>query len=221
MVQTIARIGIGALASVALARQCRKPVWWPGQLFAHVMNRSHRSLTEWGLTHVTVGPRDTILDVGCGGGKTIQRLLELAPEGKVYGVDYSAASVAVAKRTNAVPIAAGRAEVQQASVSNLPFPSRTFDVVTAVETHYYWPDLQVDLEEIRRVLKPGGRVVIIAEAYRGKRFGAVDVAAMRVIGAGLLTIDQHRDTLVAAGFATADVFEERKRGWMCAVGINA
>ena len=45
------------------------------------------------------------------------------------------------------------------------------DVVTAVKTHYYWPDLHADLREILRVLKPGGALVVIAEAYRGQRLG--------------------------------------------------
>ena len=220
MVATIARIGIGALASVALARQCRKPTWYPGQVFARLMNRTHRSLTEWGLAHLTFGRRDTILDVGCGGGRTIQRLLELSPDGRVYGVDYSGASVAVARKTNAAAIAAGRSDVRRASVSSLPFPPQTFDLVTAVETHYYWPNLRADLEEIRRVLKPGGRVAIIAEAYSGKRFGAADAVAMRVIGAGLLTLDEHRDALVSAGYSNVQVFEERQKGWMCAVGAK-
>jgi SAM-dependent methyltransferase len=204
-----------------VVRQCRKPFWWPGQLFARLMNSSHRHLTEWGLAHVTFEPRDKILDVGCGGGMTIQRLLKLATEGEVFGVDYSEASVSVARKTNATSIAAGRAHVQRASVSSLPFPPDTFDVVTAVETHYYWPNLRADLEEIRRVLKSGGRVVIIAEAYRGKRFGAAEVLAMRVLGGGLLTLQQHRDVLIAAGYSNADVFEERKKGWMCIVATKA
>jgi len=55
-------------------------------------------------------------------------------------------------------------------VSALPFPDRTFDVVTAVETRYYWPDLQANVQEILRVLKPGGTFALIAETYRGGPF---------------------------------------------------
>jgi SAM-dependent methyltransferase len=48
-------------------------------------------------------------------------------------------------------------------VSRLPLPNYVFDLVTAVETHYYWPDCPGDMRKIYRVLKLGGSVLIIAE----------------------------------------------------------
>src|SRR5690349_9844740 len=128
-------------AAVAYIRQCRKPSWLPGRLVVAGMNRSHFELTSWGLAHLSIAQDANVLDVGCGGGRTIETLAGLAPRGKVAGVDYSAASVAASQRHNESLIAAGRVDVQQASVSSLPFPPSAFDVVTAVETHYYWPDL--------------------------------------------------------------------------------
>jgi len=61
----------------------------------------------------------------------------LAPEGNVIGLDYSAASVAVSRETNAQEIESGRVQIEQGSVAVLPFSDGTFDIVTAVETHYY------------------------------------------------------------------------------------
>jgi SAM-dependent methyltransferase len=132
--------------------------------------------------------------------------------------DYSAASVAVARRTNAQAITAGRVDVRVGSVSSMPYADNSFDAVTAVETHYYWPDLVGDLREVRRVLRPNGRVVIVAESYRGKRFGAADVLVMRVLGSKLLTLDEHRAALEAGGFSDVAVFEEPKKGWLCVIG---
>jgi len=117
------------------------------------MNSSHSKLTDWGLEHISIANHDTILDVGCGGGRTVNKLAAIATQGKVYGVDYSEESVAFTKRTNARWIEAGRVEIRQASVSQLPFPDNSFDVITAVETHYFWPDLPADLREVLRVLR--------------------------------------------------------------------
>jgi SAM-dependent methyltransferase len=219
--QGLVVLSLIALAAVALARQCRKPTWWPGRLFAHLMNSRHLGVTTWGLKHIPFEQHFTILDVGCGGGRTIQQLLALAPAGKVYGIDYAEASVAVATKSNASSIAAGRVDVRRASVSNLPFAPQTFDVVTAVETHYYWPDLPAALNEVRRVLKPGGYVVIIAESYRGKRFDVVDRLAMRLLGGTLLTTREHGEVLIAAGFVEVEVSVETREGWICAVGRSA
>jgi SAM-dependent methyltransferase len=215
------RLTGGTALAIVFIQQCRKPTGWPGQLAARLMNSSHLGVTTWGLQQVSIAPDAHILDVGCGGGKTIQRLLELAPEGRVSGVDYAGASVAVATKLNAASIAAGRADVRRASVSSLPFPPDTFDLVTAVETHYYWPNLEADLREVHRVLKPGGRVAIIAESYRGKRFGTADVLAMSLLGARLRSLEEHREVLSAAGFTDVKVLEKRDRGWMCAVGRRA
>jgi ubiquinone/menaquinone biosynthesis C-methylase UbiE len=97
-----------------------------------------------------------------GGGSTIARLDALATRGRIYGVDYSEASAAASRRTNKRSLDAGRVEIQHASVSSLPFTDGMFDLVTAVETRYYWPDLNADTREILPVIKPGGMLVIIA-----------------------------------------------------------
>jgi len=187
------------------------------------MNRSHAKLTQWGLTHVPIRANDTILDVGCGGGRTIARLAAIATGGKVYGVDFSDVSVAVSGKTNRASVDSGRVEVRQASVSHLPFPDAMFDVATAVETHYYWPDLVADLREVLRVLKPAGAFAIIAESYKGGKHDAMlqrlDTLQRRgIMDYALLTVAEHRAVLAEAGFTDVEVFEDYDKGWICATG---
>ncbi len=180
------------------------------------MNRSHSGLTSWGLEHVQVGKRDTVLDVGCGGGRTVQKLANMADLGKVHGVDYAEASVAASRGFNRAAVESGRVEIQRATVSRLPFSNDVFDLVTAVETHYYWPDRTGDMREIYRVLKPGGLVLIIAEAYRGHRFDVLYQFGMKLIGGAYLSPEDHRDLFVEAGYADVEVFLEPAKGWICA-----
>lgn len=210
------------IAFVALVvGQCRKPRGWVGRLHIWLMNRRHAGLTAWGLGHVRIEPAFAILDVGCGGGKAVERLAALASQGRVYGVDYSAASVAAASSANARAIAGGRVEIRQASVSSLPFDENTFDLVSAVESHYYWPDPIADLREIRRVLKPGGHLAIIAETYRGSQaFGAMTTMAMALLGARHLSVDEHARLQASAGFTDVAVNTDVRRGWICVVGRN-
>lgn len=213
-------MGVTILATGATILQCRKPRWGLGRVYAAVMNRSHGALTAWGLTRVAVEKGYTILDMGCGGGRTIRTLAAMASEGKVYGADYSADSVAVARRTNAESIAAGRVEIVQSSVSSLPFADGMFDLITAVETHYYWPQPVSDLQELRRVLKPGGRLVIIAEAYRRRKYDVVALV-MKVLGGSCLSVREHEELLAAAGYAEVETFEAPRMGWFCAVARRA
>jgi ubiquinone/menaquinone biosynthesis C-methylase UbiE len=85
------------------------------------MNISHYRLTAWGLSHLSIGKQDTILDVGCGGGGTIHKLARIATNGKVYGIDFSAESVLVSRMTNKQFVQMRHVEIQQSSVSCLPF----------------------------------------------------------------------------------------------------
>jgi SAM-dependent methyltransferase len=216
----IAKVLFVLIAAPLLLYQVRKPTKWIGRRFLQAMNVAHSALTDWGLGHVQIGKSFTILDVGCGGGRTIAKLAALAPEGKVYGIDYSAESVAASRRENASAIAEGRVEIEQAPVSHLPFPDDRFDLVTAVETQYYWPHPVEDMREIRRVVKPGGRVLLILETYKGGRFGLVKGAVMKVLMSKHLTLEQHREIFAAAGFSEIEISTEPRHGWVCGVGTK-
>jgi ubiquinone/menaquinone biosynthesis C-methylase UbiE len=206
------------LASLYALSQVRKPSKWGGRFFLWMMNFSHSSLTDWGLSHIQVEKNFTILDVGCGGGRTIQKLAALAPEGTVCGVDYAKGSVAASAAKNASLIKAGRVEVKEASVSQLPFPNDKFNLVTAVETQYYWPDLVKDMQEILRVLKPGGTLIIIAESYKKGANNMLQRPVMKLLKAANLDVDEHRGLFSAAGYTDIQISEERKRGWICGIG---
>jgi len=215
---TIAIATLTFAAVVVVTGQYRKPRRLLGRLFLWMMNARHSRLTDWGLQQMPLEKHFTMLDVGCGGGRTIQKLAAIASEGKVYGIDHSAASVAAARAANAQWLAENRVDIQQGSVSDLPFADGMFDVVIAIETHYYWPDLVADLREIWRVLRPGGRFVIIAETYKGRRFDAFFRPAMKLLRATSLTVSEHRELFAAAGYTEIAVLEEPKKGWICAVG---
>jgi len=186
------------------------------------MNWSHSKLTDWGLAHVSIEKKLTILDVGCGGGRTVSKLAAIAQEGKVYGVDYSEESVIATKNTNARSLTLGRVGVRNGSVSQLPFPDGMFDLITAVETHFWWPDLPRDLREVFRVLKPGGTLILIAEIYKGANTLAAKLIEKHAAQTGmtLLTVDEHREILTNAGYANVRVIEERAKGWICAIGAR-
>lgn len=142
----------------------------------------------------------------------------MASEGTIYGVDYSEASVTVSRRRNLRLTKAGRVEIRQASVSQLPFHDNEFDLVTAVETQYYWPDLVKDMQEILRALKPGGTLMIIAESYKGGRYDRLQRLVMIPLRSAHLSVHEHRELFSVAGFSDVQVFEEHKRGWICVIG---
>jgi ubiquinone/menaquinone biosynthesis C-methylase UbiE len=161
-----------------------------------------------------------ILDVGCGGGRTLERLAAMAAAGQVHGIDNADGSVLASKRWNAESIRQGRIQVALASVEAIPFPNCSFDLVTAVETQYFWPDLEQAMQEVKRVLKPGGRFIVIAEYYRKETREPIVGWVLALLRAHRLSLQEHRDLLTRAGFVDIRISEEVDRGWLCAIGCK-
>lgn len=140
----------------------RKPEGKLGNIQLKSTNKEHTPVSLWGLKHLNISPDDIVLDIGCGGGMNINRMAQTAK--KVYGVDYSIESVNLSKEVNEDLIREGRVEVHEGDVMDLPFDDDTFDIVTAFETVYFWPDIIKSFGEVKRVLKPGGMFLIGCES---------------------------------------------------------
>ena len=140
----------------------RKPKGKLGNIQLKSMNKEHTPVSLWGLKHLDIQSDDVILDVGCGGGININRMAEKAK--KVYGVDYSIESVKLSREVNSEYINQGKVEVLEGNVQSLPFDDESFDIVTAFETIYFWPDIEKCFGEVKRVLKPGGIFLIGMES---------------------------------------------------------
>ena len=142
--------------------QCARPEGALGRVMLSFMNYTHAPLTNWGLKLVDVQDGWTMLDVGCGGGFTIRRLLKRSKDAQVYGIDISEESVAKARKVNA-EVLDKQVFVTLGSAEKLPYEDGKFNLVTAVETVYFWPNLPNCLQEVRRVLKSGGKFAILVE----------------------------------------------------------
>lgn len=200
--------------------QCQKPTGWLGRFVLRNMNSRHSKVTDWGLSHVSIQEDDMVLDVGCGGGRTVSKLAAVVTHGKVCGLDHSKDSAAVACKTNRKWIDTGRVEIREGSVSHLPFSQDFFDFVTAVETHFWWSDLPGGMREVYRVLKPGGTLIVIAEIYKGANTKTAKLAEKYLPRSGMafLSVNEHRELLVDTGYSDVQIYEERNKGWICGIG---
>lgn len=197
-----------------LVRQCRKPEGWFGTFVGRGMNIGHASVRKWGLTHVTVEPDACVLDVGCGGGKAVKDMAHMAPAGKVYGLDYSEEMVRLATRVNRRLIEEGRVEIRHGTVSSLPFPDGMFDLATASEACYFWPNFVDDLVEVRRVLKAGGTLLIANEAYIDARFEERNAYWASMAEMELHTPEEYDKLLSQAGYVSIEIDVVPEKNWI-------
>jgi ubiquinone/menaquinone biosynthesis C-methylase UbiE len=177
------------------------------------MNKGHKPLTLWGLTHVDIKPEYVILDVGCGGGKTVNRLAERTPLGNVFGIDYSADMVKYSRKVNKKLIAENRVEIREGSVEETGFPDAFFDLVTAIETYYFWPSFSDALREIRRVLKPSGKLLMVNEMVKDGVYEVKNAKMIEQTHVHLLALEEIKKLLQAVGFADVQIFTKAESPW--------
>ena len=187
---------------------CGKPQGTMGKVVVAMMNRVHADIAAWGFSHLDLQGNEQVLDCGCGGGANLAKFLQLLPTGAVTGLDYSPVSVEKARAVNRAAIDAGRCEIVQGNVQELPFGDGQFDVVTAFETVYFWPEIACCFAEVHRVLKSGG-VFMITNETTGKT-GAHEKWQKLVDGMSVYTGEELEALLIGAGFARVEVDEDLK-----------
>lgn len=194
----------------------RMPVGELGQQILDRMNESHEMMAQWGVTHLDIKKDSKILDIGCGGGRNIQRFSQLiSDEGRIVGIDYSEVSVEKSFELNKEAIERGIVNVLHGSVSEMPFYDGTFDIVTGFETIYFWPDLINDLREVNRVLKKGGIVFFCNEAvYREGEMEKYD-ELVELLDMKIYPEEVLKESLEIAGFGDFKSYVNDENNWIC------
>jgi len=143
-----------------LMRMFGRPEGILGRLGGMIMARVNRDAAAQVIEMLDVRPDDKVLEVGFGPGVAIQLLLQRLPAGSVAGVDQSQEMVGQAAARNADALRNRRADLRYGSAERLPFADRTFDKALAINSMQAWPDARAGLQEIWRVLEPGGIVAL-------------------------------------------------------------
>ena len=156
-----------------------------------------------------------MLEIGFGPGHGIQEAARLATQGRVAGVDFSETMLQQASRRNAEAIAAGRVELCLSDAAILLYPDNTFHKVFATNVAYFWKDPLANLQELRRVMKPGGRMAMYVIAKE-------DLLKFKVTQTGLYELYAGEDLVrlpTQAGFHQARFVTkaERHRTGICAL----
>ena len=152
-----------------------------------------QELKKLGVERIGVGPGARVLEVGCGFGLETLRLARLAAAGgSVAGCDLSADFLAEARRR--AQAAGLDIAFTQARAEQLPYHDHSFGVLWAERVLIYVPDVRQAVSEMRRVLRPGGRVALIEPDISTSTINLEDRALVRSV------MGHEADTNVAHGW---------------------
>jgi ubiquinone/menaquinone biosynthesis C-methylase UbiE len=140
--------------------QYKAPKGLLGVYFGEKMVRQHRIETLWTLELLKLQDNDYVLELGCGAGYAVKRVLRDSNVKKVVGFDLSQTALASARFRNRANIYNSRAKFVLGNVNSLPFQGGMYSKVYSIQSVYFWESIHDSINEIYRVLKPGGSLII-------------------------------------------------------------
>jgi len=138
-------------------RQLAHPRGLLGRLVLWRLDAVNRGMNDFTLEALAPEADDRILEVGFGGGALLGQILETGVA-LVAGTDISEVALSRARKRYAAAV--DRPQLARCGDTALPFADGAFTKAAAVNGIYFWPDIGGRLEELRRVLEPGGRLVL-------------------------------------------------------------
>ena len=184
----------------AIAANLAHPQGEMGHAVAERMNENNAGVTSLMYDHLNVGPKSRVLEIGFGNGKLLTQLLGMCA--RVDGIDISRDMIDAGKKLQADAIAEGKLTLSYGSSASIPYADDSFDAICTANTLYFWKDVPQDLQEIKRVLKPGGRLAIGIRS-RSK----MEAMPFTAHGFTLYEKEEVVALLEAAGFVNADYIQ--------------
>ncbi len=193
-------VDLATLDLAVLARQLGCPEGEIGRAVGEYMSTNNAAVSAAAWRRLGLRPRDRVLEVGFGNGKLVPALLAVADDISYTGIEISETMLAQATAFNRALLDARRIELELASVESMPFPDGSFDRAVAVNSHYFWPDLERALGELHRVLRRDGILVLAGITPEA-------AAGLPIVQHGFRVYDRRRleELHARAGFRSLDI----------------
>ncbi len=143
-----------------LAAQLRCPSGDAGRQVGERLAQFNTGTNDWALQLLDIQDNDAVLELGFGPGVALESAAKKTT-GLVAGIELSEVMLKMAEERNADPIAKRKMELHQGDSLEIPYDDETFDKVFAVNTVYFWVEPKKQMEEILRVLKDDGFLVLV------------------------------------------------------------
>ncbi len=186
-----------------------KPEGVDGEKLLDLMDEGHTPVSLWALTNLDVNENDEILDIGCGSGLNLKRLHEKSSKAPSFGIDHSTTSVRKSILMNRKDVDEGNIVVEEGNVLDMPFEDEQFNIITAFETVYFWPQIVNSFKEVKRVLKKDGVFFLVFETNGCANEGYEKIANEQ--GCIFYNENQLKDFLFEAGYEKVTIYLRNRK----------
>ena len=183
------------------------------------MNESHDDVTNFGLSFIDKNENGVYLDIGCGGGNTLKKLLKMT-NNKVYGIDISLTAIKKSMEFNQEEYDNDRLKLFKANVLELPFEENMFDAITTVESFYFWENHTEALRQIKNILKEGGKFVLIADIYDNGKLDFDTICNIAKYKLFNPTKEKFEDLFNIVGFKDVKIHLKENTTWIVVEGTK-
>ena len=136
---------------------------WPGVIFYNALSGTQVMQKNYEILAADIVQRKNtgaLLDVGTGPGRLLLEIYRRSPDLRLTGMDVSRSMVEQARKNMAESRLSEKIRIVEGNVSDMPFPDESFDIVVSTGAMHHWKDTVSGINEIHRVLKPGGEALI-------------------------------------------------------------
>ncbi len=151
-----------------------------GILAEWAMAKTHEKVNDRVIALLNLQPRDRVLEIDFGPGYAIRKIASLLKQGFVAGITSSESLWRHARARNEAAIRTGNVELKLGTALAIPYPDDCFDKAFTVNSIETWLEPTNDLQEIERVVKPGGRLVVAWQPFQGEQETEAQYAGLRI-----------------------------------------
>lgn len=145
---------------INVAKQLRQPTGDEAEEVGKRMNEGNLFMNLVTIESLPLNSNDTLLEIGMGNGFFVHHLFEQQPNISYTGIDFSEKMVEASEAMNAELIVHGKVKFELGDISKTHFENQSFNHIFTVNTIYFWENVEVTLNEIKRILKPQGTLTI-------------------------------------------------------------
>lgn len=179
------------------------------------MNEAHNDGSLWAIERLNLDENKelNILDIGCGGGQNLLNLSNKFKNSTLFGIDYSPTSISLSSE-----ICQGiknRVFLEVLDVHKMSFSDNEFDLITAFETLYFWENLDIAFNEIKRVLKKDGVFMIFLEGTTKQTLEKWENLGEWIKLKNKLNPAEVKEILNKNGFLNVEIYQKDKSEKTC------